>query len=384
MVNPITPKLTPVQVKELLRVAANNDGTINAGKLTAAIDGLKDKFGKKLGDNNGKIDTNQELAILAQILSTKITGEKPNELEQLEKIQRLILVNLNTLVNGDEISRVKNNIISSWRVNNYYSRMASANAKPSIIQRILQSQDGWYMKNVGTVINIGQARREEALKKIDKAGEQLLDNDKKLAGLEGWKKNLRRSLYGAWNNDGPGVQFLSCDELAAIYMRAKAECKKEKGKDFDETKFKEEFNETYIKGIEEDIKFNPNLLAYQFGQSLSCCMYKGDGSKEFLSLFQDLHKSVCKKAAENLPPGTILYAIKKVNPSHGQMIVYVDKKKGEVTVDWTSPQQGVVFDFDGKEMPVAANRPNVKPAGFGRPGLVRQQRLQLPPAPRKQ
>ena len=332
-----------------LNIGPVQPGTVKQLIVQARTGGWKDTIDRHLGKttdgfakakNAARMDA--KIEFLMQLFNN---GDK-----DLEEIKKIILIAPHNLgLTPKDVENLRKKIIDSWQSDDFHTKI-EGQLKKNDLEKILAENDKWFDENRGHTIALGDKEQKKVLESVDQAGKKI--PDAKLKGLNDWQKNLRQSLFGAWNNDGPNMKKISSEEFSAVYMRALEDCKKEKGDAFNEEEFKKDFNKIFVQSVKEDTQFDLGLIAYQFGQSLCCSKYQGNGSESFMDFFQDQHKLICEKVAQefNLSPGSVLYGIKNPNQDYGSMLVYVDDK-GKIAVHWTPPKRAVLLDFGGETDP---------------------------------
>jgi hypothetical protein len=172
------------------------------------------------------------------------------------------------------------------------------------VRQIENGMQRWRIRNAGNTFSLpsgGLARA--AQRALQSSG--LADNDPRLQGLEGNKRDLRRLLYAFWNNDRRGIKFLSIQEIGAIRQWAMTAYGAG-----NMAQFQQDFNELFAKSVQEDTPFSMDLMARQWAQASGSSAFLGQRGSEFRSFFDNFGQSIGSAviAERGLRPGDIIAA----------------------------------------------------------------------------
>ena len=179
---------------------------------------------------------------------------------------------------------------------------------PQTVRRIENGMQRWRVRNAGNTFNLPSQGLSAAANRALQSS-RLADNDPKLQGLEGNRRDLRRILYSFWNNDPRGTKVLSVQEIGAMRQWAMTAY----GPD-NMSQFQQDFNELFARSVREDTPFSMDLIARQWTQVSGSSAFLGQNGSGFRSFFDNFGQSIGSAVIteRGLRPGDIIAAY------HGQ------------------------------------------------------------------
>lgn len=111
-------------------------------------------------------------------------------------------------------------------------------------------------------------------------------NAQNLANVQDRRQQLRGMFRQFWNNDGPGIQFLSIQEIEAMRQWGL------QAYGGDVQAFQNDFNQMFLQSVREDTKFSLNLMARQWAQVSGSSNFSGNGGAAFTNLFNSLGQNI--------------------------------------------------------------------------------------------
>ncbi|GEM_PF-3685052 len=286
--------------------ALRDGGALNGNALNVAttrqilIDNVDQFVGAgSVGNRNNILDAN-EITFLRDLINVN-AGDEFVALQQAlsNSARQLGIVTTTPATNEGAVNDAVRTDVPD--VNRLAGRLPGG---PQTVSQIENGMQRWRLRNVGNTFSLPSGGLARAAQRALQSS-RLADNDPKLQGLEGNRRDLRKILHSFWNNDRRGIKFLSIQEIGAIRQWAMTAYGAE-----NIGQFQQDFNELFAKSVREDTPFSMDLMARQWTQASGSSAFLGQNGSGFRGFFDNFGQSIGSAVIteRGLRPGDIIAA----------------------------------------------------------------------------